>query len=310
MTSNFAHFKQQIDDAVELLERSGKVEKNPIVLTNKLEHLVDTQSLLTRCDTICKKYESSKPTIRIMHHFACSGGTLFSKCISAMPNVYLLSEVHPYTDIGISKIKPNYAPSDISTLTKHAGIPKQRELAAKLFKKSIDEVYKHVTNLGGVLVLRDHTHADYTTKDPTPEKSSITTLLEDSYNIESVLTIRDPIDSYASLVNNGWVNFEPNSFDEYCRRLLLLIDSFDQNRIYKYENFLISPQEQIKAITKALDIPFDDTFEDIFSMFKVTGDSGRKSDIIGGRERVVPEGILAESLTSEWYKKIYYAGRG
>jgi hypothetical protein len=304
MPSNFEYFKQQLDDAVELLERSDIIEKNTITLPNKLDPLVDTQSLLARCDSLCEKHDDTKPTIRIIHHLACSGGTLFSKCLSAMPNVYLLSELHPFTDLGINKIKPNYAPSDIAALTKYANIPKQKVLAEKIFKNSIDEVYKHVTNIGGFLVLRDHTHADFNTFEDIPEKSVIITLLEESYTIESVLTIRDPLDAYASLVKNNWVHFEPGTFDEYCRRLLLLINNFEHQRIYKFEDFITSPQEQMQSITHALNIPFDEVFEDVFGMFKVTGDSGRSSDVIGDRERQVPSDIMEESSNSLFYETI------
>ncbi|NQZ87259.1 MAG: hypothetical protein HRT54_06730 [Colwellia sp.] len=307
MASNFENFKQQLDDAVELLENSGIVEKNTVVLQNTLDPLIDTKSLLSRCEWLCESYTNTKPTIRIIHHLACSGGTLFSKCISAMPNVYLLSEAHPFSDLRTNKSKPSYTPSDISMLTKHAGIPNQRALAVKLFKSAIDEVYKHVTNMGGTLVLRDHTHSDFNTNEVIPAKSVLIKLLEEDYNIASVLTIRNPIDSYASLIKNGWLHFEPSTFDEYCRRLLLLIESFEQNKIFKYEDFLANPQEQMLAITQALDLSFDDSFEYIFGMFSVTGDSGRSGDIIGERERIVSAEVLEESLTSIHYQKLVSA---
>ncbi|MDG2560629.1 hypothetical protein P7M34_25440, partial [Vibrio parahaemolyticus] len=185
--------------------------------------VVDTESLLSRCTHICDKHKQKKPTIRIIHHLACSGGTLISKCISAMPNVYLLSEVHPYTDV-TQKGKPKCAPTDIVRLSKYAGIPKQKELATALFKQSIRSTYTHVLNQGGTLVLRDHTHADYSTNEPIPKKSTLVSLLQDEYEIKSILTIRNPIDSYASLVKHGWIHFEPKSFEEYCRRLLILLE--------------------------------------------------------------------------------------
>ena len=48
----------------------------------------------------------------------------------------------------------------------------------------------------------------------------------------------------------------------------------------------------MQSITHALNIPFDEVFEDVFGMFKVTGDSGRSSDVIGDRERQVPSDIM------------------
>ncbi|WP_108947114.1 hypothetical protein [Shewanella halifaxensis] len=310
MSNSFNKFKQQVDQALSLVESCEVIKGQQLPQLN-CEQLVDTQSLLNRCEQVCDKHKKEKPTIRIIHHLACSGGTLISKCISAMPNVYLLSEVHPFTDLATGKGKPKYAPSDISSLAKYAGIPKQKELAAKLFKNSIDEVYQHVENMGGKLVLRDHTHADFNTEQPIPTKSSIIELLEEDYNIQSVLTIRNPIDSYSSLVKNGWINFEPQTFDEYCRRLLLLLEQFEESQIFKYEDFVNSPQQGMQDLTKALDLPFDSSFEDIFGIFKVTGDSGRTADFITIREsRVSDLNELEIMKNTENLKKIkqYHIG--
>lgn len=304
MSNNFSQFKQQIDQALSLVESASVIKEQQLPQFNS-DQLVDTQSLLKRCEQVCDKHQKEKPTIRVIHHLACSGGTLISKCISAMPNVYLLSEVHPFTDLAIGKGKPKYAPSDISSLAKYAGIPKQKELAAKLFKKSIDEVYQHVESMGGILVLRDHTHADFNTDQSIPKKSSIVELLEEDYNVQSVLTIRNPIDSYSSLVKNGWVHFKPQTFDEYCRRLLLLLEQFEKSQIFKYEEFVDSPQQQMQDLAKALGLPFDGSFEDVFGIFKVTGDSGRGTDIIATREsRVSDENELEKMINTDNFKKI------
>lgn len=302
--SSFNSFKHQLDSALELLESSEQIKQLdlPQVLGSQV---VDTESLLSRCTNICDKHKQKKPTLRIIHHLACSGGTLISKCISAMPNVYLLSEVHPYTDLAIGTGKPKYAPSDIASLTKYAGIPKQRKLAGKIFKQSVDQVYQHVTQQGGILVLRDHTHADFNTQEPIPKKSTLIALLEKDYEVKSVLTLRNPIDSYASLVKNGWVHFEPKGFDEYCRRLLLLIEQFNLEHIFKYEDFVDAPSITMNEIANSLDIPFDSIFEDVYSIFKVTGDSGRSSSFIAQRKRrELAEEFSKEIMSSASFKKM------
>ncbi|WNC71303.1 hypothetical protein RGQ13_14385 [Thalassotalea psychrophila] len=280
MSTNFEMLKKQLDDAVGLIEKTNVDWESHIGLPESFGSLNDIQSLLDLCDKICKEYEvKKKPTIRIIHHLACSGGTLISKCISAMPNVYLLSEVHPFINRGTG------LGTDISTLTKYAGIPNQRKLAEGLFKESIDKVYQHVNDLGGALVLRDHSHVDFNTNEEIPEKSRTLAILEEDYTVQSILTIRNPIDSYESLVKNGWVHFKPRTFDEYCSRLLQLINKFKKEEIFKYEDFVKQPKEQMQMITKALSLPYDDDFEDIFGIFKVTGDSGRSSDVISDRPR-------------------------
>ncbi|TOF41920.1 hypothetical protein CGJ21_04840 [Vibrio parahaemolyticus] len=299
--SSFNRFKHQLDSALDLLENSEQIKQLdlPQVLGAQM---VDTESLLSRCTHICDKHKQKKPTIRIIHHLACSGGTLISKCISAMPNVYLLSEVHPFTDLAKGRGKPKYAPSDISLLAKYAGIPKQKDLAARIFKNSIDDVYQHVESMGGILVLRDHTHADFNTDQSIPKKSSIVELLEEDYNVKSVLTIRNPIDSYASLFKNGWVHFKPQTFDEYCRRLLLLLDKFEGARVFKYEDFVDSPSLVMNEICDEFKIPFNNDFEMIFDYFSVTGDSGRSGAEISKRSRRSTSKEMTEQVQlSEFY---------
>ncbi|HCG5284340.1 TPA: hypothetical protein NJZ47_002254 [Vibrio parahaemolyticus] len=303
MSDNFYLFKEKLDQALRLIEISSesKNKKKPMLSNDKL---VDTQSLLNRCEEVCNSYQKNKPTLRIVHHLACSGGTLISKCISSMPNVYLLSEVHPFTDLGIDRDNPRYAPSDISSLAKYAKIPKQRELAGKIFRRSIDEAYQHVENIGGILVLRDHTHADFNTEEAIPSISSTIDLLRRDYNVKSILTIRNPIDSYSSLVRNGWVHFKPQTFDEYCKRFFILLGQFKQNQVFKYEDFVDCPQQQMKLMSQALELPFDEQFEDIFGVFKITGDSGMSSDKISPRKSLSGLNDILDNEVFERYKAI------
>ena len=44
--------------------------------------------------------KSQKITLRSIHHLACTGGTLISKCIASMPDVALISEVNPMNRFG------------------------------------------------------------------------------------------------------------------------------------------------------------------------------------------------------------------
>ena len=161
MSSSFELFKRQLDDAIELIESKGIGMNSVKSLPSYVDELIDTQSLIARCEAVCEKHKASKPVIRVIHHLACSGGTLFSKCLSALPNVYLLSEVHPNTDLGVDMERPRYSPTDITSLARYANIPLWNELADKIFKQSIITAHEHVESLGGILLLRDHTHADF-----------------------------------------------------------------------------------------------------------------------------------------------------
>lgn len=302
MVSDFERFTQSLTESIELIEQNPLIKSGPPSVLQNLEEVLDTPSLLSRCDEICQRYQKKKPKLRIIHHLACSGGTLISKCISALPNVYLLSEVHPYTDLALGKGKPKFSPTDLIALSHYAGVPSHDKLSAKLFKQAVITTYQHVERLGGTLVLRDHTHSDYHTNAELPNKSRVHKLLEDDFEIESVLTIRDPIDSYASLVKNGWGHFSPDNFDEYCRRVLVMLEQFEPDQIFKYEDFVEAPQEVLQQLTQKLDLPFDDNFEEIFGSFRVTGDSGRSSDKIERKERSSSAAQVTESMLQ---KKIY-----
>ena len=78
-------------------------------------------SLLDKCADVNEQYLDSKPVIRLIHHFACSGGTLVSKCLSVMPNVFLLSEVHPHSDLQKDKETPTVSFGLISSSSASTG---------------------------------------------------------------------------------------------------------------------------------------------------------------------------------------------
>jgi Asp-tRNA(Asn)/Glu-tRNA(Gln) amidotransferase C subunit len=309
MSSSFEMFTKVIDEAVEIIEHADIVEKKDVSELHPENSMVDTQSLLARCETTCAEKSSNlKPTIRLIHHLACSGGTLISKCISAMPNVYLLSEAHPFSDLHLRTEKPKFLPSDISSLSRHANIPHQNELARKIFLESIKLTDQHLTNMGAYLVIRDHTHSDYTVGETECDYSAIVNVLQSDYNVSSLLTIRDPIDAYAALVKNKWLHFSPSTFDEYCRRFNVMLNHFEHANIVRFEDFVAQPATKMREVCEHLAIPYSDFFEDIFGVFRVTGDSGRSSDVIGRRDRIAPDDILKQCGNSKEYQKICDAG--
>jgi hypothetical protein len=162
--------------------------------------------------------------------------------------------------------------------------------------------------MGSYLVIRDHTHSDYSIGDAECAHSAIVNVLQSYYNVRSLLTIRDPIDSYASLVKNKWLHFSPPSFDEYCRRFNVMLNHFEHANIVKFEDFVAQPTTKMKEMCEFLAIPYSDFFEDIFDVFRVTGDSGRSADVIGSRERIAPDDVLRQCQNSKEYKKICDAG--
>jgi hypothetical protein len=310
MTNELSNLQQQIQQALQLLQESEVFA--PEHQSNLHGALSTTDiffaehgSLLERCAQVCAQYQNKKPTIRIIHHLACTGGTLISKCISAMPNIFLLSETHPYTALHLGGGKPKFSPTDISTLCRHAQIPNIELLLKELFLQSILITHKHVANCGGTLILREHTHSDFHVGNRILDRASVIDALSDHFNIKSVLTFRDPIDSYLSLRLNKWMHFTPGTFEEYCARILLMIEAYKEAPIFHYEAFVKSPHETLLDLCKALSIDYDETWQNIFDMARITGDSGRSSSVIATRMRHEFDADIADEIaSSESYKKI------
>lgn len=309
MKTTLQSLQESISNAVDMIDQSQLVSDDLLLQqptkysTNSLD-FTNANSLLDRCDQVNTEYKNTKPDIRIVHHLACSGGTLISKCISAMPNVFLLSEVHPHSDLQRNKDKAQYSPSDLAKLAIYAGVPAQKELAEKIFVESVKINHQHISERGGTLILRDHTHSDYCVGEDVSE-NIVAELLKEYFNIQSLVTLRNPIDSYLSLVDNGWVHFQPATFDEYCARLLAFLASFSKEQIVFYEDFVQQPQQVVQQMCSILQIPFDDTFETVFDVFSVTGDSGRKGAVISTRERRKVTQLFKEEIeNSANFKKV------
>lgn len=291
--------QNELDDALKLINQYSASHENSSGTLTDQEGLNNTQSLLDRCAAIVNaEDENKKPTLRIIHHFACSGGTLISKCLAAQPNVFLLSELHPTTRLGMNLDKAAYTPRDITTQAIYGRIPNVDELAEKLFVNDVIETEKHVREHGGYLVIRAHTHADYCTNKPIPEVDTLTRLLAPHFDIKHLVTVRNPIDSFMSLRDNGWVHFNPNSFDEYCGRLLKFLEPFNNDQIIKYEDFVEEPEIQLEYFRKKLLLPYATEELGYIDIFKVSGDSGRSGIEISKRSRKPVSDELHDQIVS------------
>lgn len=269
--------------------------------------LDENASLLSKCKEITQAYDQRKPKLRAIQHLACSGGTVISKCIGAQANVHILSEAHPTSNLAI-RDEPSFSPTDLAALTKYAHVPDINDLLKKLFHRNILEINQYIEDRGGALVVRYHTHSDYHVGEDSVTESSFDSMFSNDCEVLSVLTIRNPIDAFSSLKNNGWIHFSPPTFDEYCKRYLQHLNDLDTSSVFRYEDFVDDPQSTMTKICHALNIPYDESFIDTFSLMKLTGDSGRKSDVISKRDRRVDEALLGEVNESENFNKICELG--
>jgi hypothetical protein len=224
--------------------------------------------------------------IRALHHFACTGGTLVTKCIAAMPNVQLLSEVDPlFPGPLVPPARPRFTPSDMPALLRQSTRGVDEALLGRVFRAELHEVHADATARGLRLVLRDHAHTHYCRGPSVPDRPSLRQLVAPVAPLRSVVTVRHPVDSFASLVANAWVNFSPPDLDTYCQRYLRFLDDHDGVPIMRYEDLARDPAHALSKLCEWFMLPFNADFEQLFPAFIISGDSGRSGESIGIRPR-------------------------
>lgn len=214
--------------------------------------------------------------MRTIHHLACTGGTLISKCIAALPNVQLLSEIDPLSTLQHSN-KPMFGPTDLIKQWRQGSRGASKDDIIELFLAEMKAIMNLSMCVGQNVVIRDHSHSHFNSGTEIPQRPNLRNILQRAFDVRSVVTVRHPADSYASLVKNGWhKHFQPSDFEEYCKRYLIFIENYSDCFLIKYEDFVKEPQSTVKKIADELMLTYDESFQLTFSAVKLTGDSGRK----------------------------------
>lgn len=257
--------------------------------------------------------DNFKPKIRIINHWACSGGTIISKCIASLPNIVFLNEVHPYAYLRLSNTnEKDYLPTDIIQQLSFNRNQKDPNFCIAAFVGAIEELNKKICSSNKKLILRNHSHIDFFVG-PVPRSNSLLTeIFSDRNRLLQVLTVRHPLDSWLSLINEKWNNqIQFNNFDEYCSRALIMINSMQHIPIIYYEDFCLKPKEILKKIANIFDIEYTDKFQEKALSINLSGDSGRCGEIIKPRKRRdIPENYFNDLNNSNSYielcKKLNY----
>lgn len=267
-------------------------------------------SLLEQCGRLAGVGEEpAVEPIRTIHHFACTGGTLITKCLACSANIQVLSELDPLSSKSSAGL---FNPTDLIQLLQHGnrGISMKERL--ELFMAGFSALYDSATRKGLRLLIRDHTHSHFCVGGELPERPTLQRILSERFTLHSVLTVRNPLDSWLSLVNNGWVEFMPDTLDEYARRYLAFLDAYSATRIFKYEDFVENPDEILTGICAELRLPVPDDYQQLFGVHNFSGDSGRRGAVISSRERrPVTEEVLDSASASRSFQalcdKLHYS---
>ena len=247
---------------------------------------------------------SAREPLRTLHHFACTGGTLISKCIAALPNVQLLSEVDPLSTYEAPGAG-DFSPTDIVALLRHSTRGASPELIAELFRAQMRVLHRDAVRQGLRLVVRDHAHSHFCHGTAVAERPNLRQLMPAGVPLLSLVTVRHPLDSFASLSARDWAHFEPRTVDAYCRRYLTFLDSYAGIPVLRYEDFVAAPQPAMQRLCEILDLRYEPHFAELFSGFRISGDSGRSGDAIVARPSLPAAVALeAEARSSDAYRAL------
>lgn len=260
-------------------------------------------SLLEQCRGLLAAAPEPQP-LRAIYHLACTGGTLIGRCLSTLPNVTLLSEIDPLSNIQIAQAaaNPQFRPSDLIYGARVSLREPSADTVQAMFTGGLRALHDGLTRQGGYLCVRAHSHSQFCTGDDPQARPSVHEMLLQVAPVRAVVTVRHPLDSYLSLTANNWRHFRPQTLSEYARRYAMFLDAHAGLALFRYEDFTAAPQGTIGQICTHLGLPEASGLEDLLPVVRVSGDSGRHSRRIETRpRRAVPPEIAVEAAESRDY---------
>jgi hypothetical protein len=261
-------------------------------------------SLFEQCIALCRQVREREPEpIRTIHHLSCTGGTLITKCLAAMPNVMVLNEIDPLSNMQFNPEKPAFSPTDMLALVRQGDNQASEKLLIQMFVQNLKVLRSELALVGKRLLLRDHSHSHFLTESDLRRTSVLSMVAEHFSSTRSILTVRNPVDSFLSLEAQGWKTFYPFTLDEYSKRYLHFLDVHAGIPIFRYEDFVNEPAIRMEQMCDALRLAYSANFTDTFDAFRFSGDSGRTGITIRPRvRRSYDEAFVEEAQTSVSYR--------
>lgn len=264
----------------------------------------------------------SKPTFRVLHHLARSGGTLISKCIASMQGVTLLSEVHPRGTAWTKATPPGesvelyglYMQALDHGLLSDAQLKQYRRRPVP-FANIVAMLGVTASSRGDSLVLRDFTHLDYTGYpwfEPT-HTSGLVEALSPMGSCVRFSTTRHPIDQWNSLLELDYIKQRRDKHlltaEKYLAGYAAFAEVAREHGFVRYEDFTHDPGAHLRTICDGLEIEYDDGWRERWSGYtKITGDTtgsrGGLSEIRPLERRPAEPKLLEAFRTNDDYRKI------
>ncbi|WP_103332933.1 sulfotransferase [Pseudotabrizicola formosa] len=251
-------------------------------------------SLLAQCVALCDGFAEPAP-IRSLHHFACTGGTLLSRCVAALPNTVLMSEIDPLSRIKLGPKYLKFAPNDVLLALLRAEERVDQSVIVAAFQSAIATTVAALDRRGQRLVLRDHPHSQFCMAIDHSTRPTVYEMLAQCCTVKALVTVRHPLDSFIALDAHWWHDFSPFTLDEYSERYTAFLTRHAGLPMLRYEEFVADPQAGLERICRYLDLTFDPLALDLIGAIQISGDSGRTGNTIAPRpRRPVPPQIEAQ----------------
>ncbi len=279
-----------VDDALALLQGYAPARGREVALSDE-----PLESLLDQCRAKVSQIAEARPEpLRVIHHFACTGGTLMSRALASQPNTMVLSEVDPFS----RWFRPagSFAPTDLIFLSRLDRHPPSNDTIERMFGAALRCLYDDLAVAGRRLVLRDHSHSHFCTPQDLSDRPLMGTMLARGFELRQVLTVRHPLDSFASLHLMNSATGPVRQLEGYAGRYLAFLDAYRGVEIRHYERFAEDPDGECRRLAQILDLPFDPRWQDVLPLISLSGDSGRKSARIALRPRRELPPVVREAL--------------
>lgn len=233
----------------------------------------------------------STPTVRILSNLARAGGTLVSRCLGAMNNIVLLSEIHP---LGTHIFNPLAQARDWYGLLKPGDMDRGYS-----FSDAIMLIAERCSGAGKTLVIRDWAHLDYIGV-PFVNRPAGRPQLRDALagrcDMRVCALVRHPADQWLSTLRLQ-VMTGRLGLDAFLAGYRQHAEQAVESGFIRYEDFTAEPLLHMRTLCEKLRMPCDPGFIDRWQHNRhVTGDISGMSRGSGARIRPLPRRVVDGSL--------------
>ena len=263
MKSHFELFKEQLDEAIAAIEDAKLVDIASTGSEDSLDSLVDTSSLLARCEGITAKYEQSKPKIRLVQSICCETEFPVHDVFRAIPNVFVLDDIYPTDQRTNAAGARNISASDLPSHFKAAGVPRYESVAIESFRDAIFKIHGHLEELGGSLVVVENLHHGLVAHGKM--QSQLAPLLESYFDVREILLIQNPLDAFVGFFTDAAPDSIIREISHYLAQIEKKLNQFSANDIFSLDTILNSNMTELNRLCDALDLNQAVVFEELLN---------------------------------------------